>query len=364
MKKNDKIAYFNLLKFIAALIIAIFLHYGDHLTRLLGITKVFPNNSFFDYITVNSYVLVEMFFMISGILFMIAYYNKISNGLNFRLFIRNRVIRIYPLLVITSIYMFIINIILFRYNRLLWEGGTLSLWNLFSDIMFAGKVFLNANNTLNGPIWYLNVLMICYILAFILTKLSKKYRTMYVFVVPIVLGIMIKYSYTSILLWNVNVARGLMSFFMGTLIAIFFKKYNTYSNRKKFFIKALLLAELTAFFFLLTRKTGNMYVQDNILSYTFLVFPELIILLYDIKILNKICKTKSVKFLGNISFGIYLWNFPILSTFFFLIINKIMKLPVLSLEFFILNIIVHIIVSSISYYLVDKTLIPFINKKL
>lgn len=57
MKKiNNKLAYFSILKFIAAMLIAIFLHYGDHLTRLLNIGKPFPNNAFFDYITVNSYV--------------------------------------------------------------------------------------------------------------------------------------------------------------------------------------------------------------------------------------------------------------------------------------------------------------------
>ena len=362
--RNNKISYFNLLKFIAALTIAIFLHYGDHLTRLLGVGKPFPNNYFFDYITINSYVFVELFFMISGILFMIAYYNKIISGLKFKNFIKKRIIRIYPLMIITTIYMFLINIILFRYNRILWVGGTLSLWNLFSDLIFAGKTMFNAANTLNGPIWYLNVLMICYMIAFLLVKLSKKYDTKYIFIIPIIIGLMIKYSYFSFLIWNVNVARGLISFFIGILISLILKKCDELSNKQKKILKLLLFIELIIFFFLLTRKTGKMYIQDNILSYTFLVFPELIVLLYDIKLLNKICNTKIIQFLGNISFGIYLWNFPILSTLFFLIINKIINISILSIEFVILNIVLHIIISTISYYLVDKKLVSFIRNKI
>ena len=363
-KENDKIAYFNLLKFIAALTIAIFLHYGDHLTRLLGVGKPFPNNLFFDYITINSYVFVEMFFMISGILFVVAYYNKIADGLSLKKFIKSRMIRIYPLMIITTLYMFLINIMLFRYNRLLWEGGTLSLWNLFSDLVFTGKTMFNAANTLNGPIWYLNVLMICYMIAFVLVKLSNKYNTRYIFLIPVLLGLMIKYSYFSFLFWNINIARGLISFFIGIIISIFLKKYDGYSIKQKKVLKMLLLFELLIFFFLLTRKTGNMYVNDNVLSYTFLVFPELIVILYDFKILNKICNTRFFRFLGNISFGIYLWNFPILSTFYFLIINKIINIPVLSIEFFLLNILMHIIVATISYYLVDKKLVSFIRNKI
>ena len=363
-EKNNKIAYFNLLKFIAAMAIAIFLHYGDHLTRLLGISNPFPNNAFLNYVTTNSYVFVEMFFMISGILFMIAYYNKIINGFSFKSFIKNRIIRIYPLLIITTIFMFSINILLYKVNGKFWEGGTLSLWNLFSDVVFAGKPFLNASNTLNGPIWYLNVLILCYIVAYILSKLSKKYNSKYVFIIPIILGIMIKYSNFNFLFWNVSVARGLISFFIGVSLGVFLKKYDNFSEKGKRIVKKVLLIELILFFYLLTRRNGSMYVGDTILSYSFLVFPELIVFLYDMKILNKICSSKFVQFLGNISFGIYLWNFPILSTFYFLIINKFLNIPVLSIGFFMINIAAHIIVSTISYFLFDKFLINFIKKKL
>ena len=361
--KNEKIAYFNLLKFIAAITIAIFLHYGDHLIHLLKMPNPFPHNGFLEYITKNSYVFVEMFFMISGILFKIAYQKRIVNGESFKKFIKNRIIRIYPLLIVTTLYMYFINYVIFRFNRTFWEGGTLSLWNLFSDLVFAGKPIFNANNTLNGTIWYLNVLMVCYLIAYILTKLYKKYNTNYIYVIPVILGLMIRYSNFSFLFWNISIARGLMSFFIGILIGVFFEKFDKMNIKKRRKIKIVLLFELSIFFFLLTRKTGNLYVEDNILSYTFLVFPELIILLYDNKILNKICSTKVVDYLGNISFGIYLWNFPVLSTWFILIINKIVKINVLSKTFFIYNFIIHIVVAIISYHIIDKRLISLIKNK-
>ena len=363
-ERNNKFAYFNLLKFIGAITIAILLHYRDHFTRLLGLGNPFPSNLFLEYVSRASYFFVEMFFMISGLLFMIAYYDKIINGKKFKDFIKNRIIRIYPLLIITTIFMYIINIILYKHNGQFWEGGTLSLWYLFSDLVFAGKPIFNIGNTLNGPIWYLNVLLICYILAFILTKLSLKYKTKYVFIIPIIIGLVIRYSRTSFPFWNINIARGLMSFFMGVVVAIFIKRYDQYSEKSKRTLKKILLLELIIFFYLLTRRNGDMYVDDTILSYTFLVFPELIIFLYDMKILNKICSTEFMKFLGNISFGIYLWNFPIYSTFYYLIINRIIQINILSSSFLIFNAIVHIFIATISYFLIDKLLVNYIKKKI
>lgn len=102
--------------------------------------------------------------------------------------------------------------------------------------------------------------------------------------------------------------------------------------------------------------TGN-----DTFFYAFLVFPELILLLYNCKGLNKICSNVVFNYLGNISFGIYLWNFPILITIHILLVKGV-SINVASYIFIIMLILIHIIVGSISYTLIDKKLCGFLNK--
>ena len=99
-------------------------------------------------------------------------------------------------------------------------------------------------------------------------------------------------------------------------------------------------------------------------AYTFLVFSPIIILLYDIKWLNRICSNKFIKWLGNISFGIYLWNFPILITLHLLYTFNIMNIPIDSMQFFIINFFIHILIASISNLLIDKLLGNRLKQKL
>lgn len=79
-KGVDEFAYFNVLRFIGAICIAIFLHYNDHFLPCLGIANPFENNAFLWGLSHNSYVFTEMYFIISGILYSYAYMEKIMGG--------------------------------------------------------------------------------------------------------------------------------------------------------------------------------------------------------------------------------------------------------------------------------------------
>ena len=174
-QQYDRFAYFNILRFSGAFCIAVFLHYNDHLLPFLGIENPFSDHPFVWAVSHNSWVFVEMYFIISGILFSVAYQKKIADGLPFDRFMTKRILRIYPLMVLTSIFMYVGNWLLYAYNGTLWSCGTLSLTELLLDVVLGGKVVFNAGPTLNGPIWYINVLLVCYAFAYLLTKLSSKH---------------------------------------------------------------------------------------------------------------------------------------------------------------------------------------------
>lgn len=361
---NNKVSYLNLLKYLGSISIAIFLHYDAHFLYLLHTHNSFKKDSFLEYLSINSNLFVIFFFMASGILYYKVYYHKILNDNSLKKFFVGRIIRIYPLVLVTSCYMYLINILLFKYNKVLWYDGSLSLWDLFSDILFGGKAIFGLKNTLNSPIWYIGILMFCYFIAYILTKINKKYHHFYIFSIPVFLGLLMYYSHKTISLWNISIAGGLINFFIGVILGWLFQKIDNIKQKKIRLTKKIMFLELICFIIILTRHNHDLYMSNKYLSYSFLFFPELLILFYKSKILEKICNNRIIEFLGKISYSIYLWNFPILSTFYFLIINKYIKVKVESGWFIFLNFSIHMVISIISYFIIDKKLIPYLKNKI
>ena len=73
-------AFFGLMKFIGAFCIAVYFHYDGHFIVYLGIENPFADNPLLWAISRNSLVFVEMYFIISGILFAWAYKDRIIAG--------------------------------------------------------------------------------------------------------------------------------------------------------------------------------------------------------------------------------------------------------------------------------------------
>lgn len=230
MEVKNEVVYFNILKFLGSIFIAIGYHYYCFMC-FLNIENPYPYNggAILYNLSVHGFVFVEMFFIISGILFSFAYKKKIETGMKFDYFFSKRIIRLFPLMIITNVFMFLGNCILKSINDTLWINGTVNIMDLCIDVLFGSQGVFNHELTLNGPTWYISVLMLCYILAFILTKLSVRLQTNYLYVIPIVIGVMI-YSGIYFNLWNMYVARGFCSFFIGIIIGILMKKLDNISN--------------------------------------------------------------------------------------------------------------------------------------
>lgn len=363
-RRTNSFAYFNLLKFIGAFAIAVYLHYNDHFLPYIGMENPFKENSFIWFVSKYSFVFVEMYFIISGFLFTYAYKKKILEGMHFDFFFSKRLVRIFPLVAITTIVMYLGNLFLYKFDGKLWSCGTVSLVELYEDILLGGKAVVNKPLTLNGPIWYVSVLMLCYIVAYVLTKSTQKQHSIYIYIIPIALGIMIQSSGVNYPMWNLNVARGYIAFFVGVILGELLANFHLLTHGQRLFLRIILLAELILVFVALTCFWNGKFTIEWTNIFAVLVFPEIIILLYDCKWLNKICSTKLFVWLGNISFGIYLWNFPIYIGLHILIRVGIIGPDVTSTKFLLYVAIIHIVVASISYYMIDKKLCGWLNKKL
>lgn len=358
-----RVAFFNLMRFVGAICIAVFLHYNDHFLPYLGLQNPYNYNTVVWALSHDSVVFVEMYFIISGILFVFAYKDKVMNNVGFDTFFARRIIRIYPLVVITSIFMYTGNFILYKYNGTMWSCGTLNILELFYDMLFGGKMAFWAGNTLNGSIWYVNTLLICYVLAYILTRLYKKSRSVFLYALPVFFGVMIQYSGKAFGLWNEGMARGYIAFFIGVMMGLFFESHPDFFSDDPRVRRRIRLAagvELAAAMGLRLSPIRDI-MTGNIQSYfAFLVFPSVILLGYDCGWINRLCAMKPIAWLGNISYGIYLWDFPVYFTLHLLIVSGKLHIDVLSGKFLVLSAVIHILVAGISYRFLEMP----ISKKL
>lgn len=80
MKNGCEIEFFNIFRFLGAISIAVFLHYDYHFLGCLGVESAFLPSGFWMYLSKESAVFVGMYFIISGILFAMAYKDKIGGG--------------------------------------------------------------------------------------------------------------------------------------------------------------------------------------------------------------------------------------------------------------------------------------------
>lgn len=375
--------FFNILRFIGAISIAIFLHYYDHFLPNMDKDWWFKDYSFAKNLSQYSYVFVEMFFMISGILFSVVYMKKIEEGEKLDKFIIGRYKRIFPLVIISTIFMYIANIIYFKRFKMFYSCGSVSMLELIYDILFAGTIALGTGITpLNGPLWYIGPLMICYVIAYILTKLYIKYKSKLVFLIPVFIGSAIILCNYNFFILNRYVARGFIAFFIGMIIFsdnILNRINELNTNYKKILKVCLIIIMMIGIYSTvgrhndllanskynkMTEYPNNMInYYNNLFIYIYLVFIPLFYLLYDVKWINKICDTKFCRYLGNISYSIYIWNFPILITITYILKSNWITINIQSWKFIFANFVIHIVVATLSYYLIEKNIKQIIKRK-
>ena len=333
-----KIEQLTFTRFIAAVSIVIF-HYGKN-------SSIF-NNPYVDFLVKQANVCVSYFFILSGFVMIIAYRNK--SQINTFEYLKNRFARIYPVYLLGIILLFVSFVLSKRAN---YTDLFLNLFMIQSWI--PGKAL-----TLNVPGWSLSVEFLFYLLfPFLFNAVYKKFnnRTITIAIVAfwiisqIVLHILIP----------VNPIKGfplsskdlfyfplmhLNEFLIGNLAGIYF--INRLSASQKNYDWAILII---VFLILAALKFpfGLIY-HNGMLALLFI--PLITLISLNNGVFTTIFKNKICIFLGEISFGIYILQYPVwqwitdyrLKKYF-----QIDKVEDFSLAFFI-RLLALIIIAGISY---------------
>lgn len=331
-----------------AITIILFHHYQQ------GTGAVFKYVNFWDGKFYCGYF-VELFFIISGY-FCIRYVQKIEMGLNFKKYLIKKIQRLLPLLalsVCTEAFM------LYCYNRHEGLELGLDLWQIFLNSIGVQIWGLTNTVTINGPTWYLSVLLLCYIIFYLLVYWARRIKVpySYLYIILIFIGIAIETYNVSVPFLNGSIARGYMAFFTGVLLAQYLEKFNQQKKKIELVSYIIFLSSLILIIF-------KYEIISNGISYlmTFLIFPSLIIIIKS-KWFDSIFNHKFIGTLGKITFGVYIWHEPL--TVFRQLGQVVFSwdIDLNRLSSMILFAIAAWAVGTISYFLLEKPLQVYLDKK-
>ena len=299
--------------------------------------------------------MVELFFILSGY-FMYPYIEKIRKGLSLKEFYLPRWIRLIPIVAIAAFsYQFLV-LVHMKFVGTAWFMHSPDLWEtIVAALGFQEGWVFRDNIYVNYPVWYVSVLLLCYLIFYCVTALSKKMSVSarYFYLGVILVGIAIKTYNWQFPFFNEYTSRGYCGFFTGILLATYCYERN--STKWETIISSVitvLIIDLIIYHNGLVEK-GVYYVS------TFILFPA-IILIFKNSIICKLFSSNIYKTAAAVAYNAYVWQMPLLVGLLIFINRVHTDIPFLSMAGMLGFLFVNIIVGIVSYFLFEKN----IQKKL
>lgn len=326
----------DFLKFIGALLIL------QHHYQLNTGLVIIGGNFYWGFI-------VEFFFLVSGFL-AVNSIEKVKQQ-TFRNFLANKFSRLYPMAIITVLGYAIGEWIFYRQTGLWYRNVDVGLWNILASglLIFQGGPIGNIDLGANNPVWYLCVLLICYVIYFGLVKLAQKMKVSPIpfFVGMIFVGLSVNTYGLSLPYLNSYTARGYFAFFFGAflyyVIAVVPKKQSMLGSLLVLVVVAL--PKLIHY--------PEMYDNSQMIA-TFLVYPSIVTLFVNSEWLNKVFGNKIFGYLGGVSYEIYLWHGPCLVVQGILLATGV--LPVVTYKTLVCFVLITLAISCFMYSFAEKKL--------
>lgn len=304
---TNRIRSLDLLKAVAATQICL-LHYqmlyGDQPLGRLTLGGGFPYGS-----------VVELFFFLSGFL-IFRYRRRIEEGLGFRAFFLRRWLRLLPLMALSALVYALLSwgycYDAFRLSgelRGFYPQESPSLWGLLVTMLGLQSGWGPQVAPINSPLWYLSVLLACYLLFYGGVRLCARLRldARLFFVGMLMLGVTVSRHEWELPFLTSVMGRGYAAFFPGVLFAGALEG-RTVSRRA-----ALLGAALAACFFagFAHPYTRALLLPGHRFLFALLICPALAALCSWDGV-RRLCDRPWIEALGAISFNVYVWHMPAL----------------------------------------------------
>jgi len=288
---------------------------------------------------------VQLFWLISGFVFLHVYGSRAHN--TWRSFLLHRVARLYPLHLITLLLIAVIQMISFSYFSGYQIYGNNDLFHFLLNLFFTSEWGFQDGRSFNGPIWSVSVEIFSYLIFFV----GLKYlRLSILSIILVLLGCLTVYFY-----WRSMIILCLIYFFSGclcyALMTFFCQKSPT-----------LTLAGAIAIFIVSFWAA----IHPVNLPKMFVYIPLFSSLVCTLALLEqrKIMEWLNlVSWVGNTSYGNYLWHSPLQMIFLCGVSAGIFNIEIIFSGYFMLGYVALVTcVSIISFHFFEKPSQRFINR--
>ncbi len=307
--------------------------------------------------TFNWSYLVEFFFVLSGFLAFSDVKKLCDDSLSFSKFVGKKYARLLPAIIMPcAFYTIICYIFRSSFGNGEWFFDTVvdipATLSAMLGIQFWG-VF--GGNYINYPLWYVDVLLFCYIVMGIIVKLSRKLGLSYVygFIAMIFLGIVLWNYEVEIPFFNMSLARGYYAFFFGLLLGkVKSDDREQKTDRISTLVFCLIVFALSMSFVLLRHQWFEDY--DKYI-YTFIAYPSLIIAFLN-PLVQKLFHCKFWGSIGKVTYDVYVWQVVVYFLAAFIDKKAGLSVSLNSVGGMLIWVAVTWVVGVVSYLFVDKAL--------
>lgn len=307
------------------------------------------------------WLMVDLFFVLSGFVIVYNYKNKLSDGDSLGTFYFRRVGRLYPLFIFTTLFFFLEPLAEFIQG----SGGeipfTLSWKEGFSYFFMLQGFGITDRGLLNYTSWSIGVEMQLYIIfsLFLFLRIRnnfvRKFSIPILFLLSFLSLVFIYFKYNTIeVMYDAGLARGILSFSLGAVIALLTDLYkpSTVPNGNSFTAMSIVLIVLVLGF---RDNEINFFIPFLFaaLIYFLVFFPE--------SYVSKLMESKPLVFLGAISYSLYL-NHPIFIKVIHKFFHKSNPSVALQLAVTLGYLITLVIFSKLTYEFVEQPCMKYFNR--
>jgi peptidoglycan/LPS O-acetylase OafA/YrhL len=316
------------------------------------------------------WIAVDLFFVISGFVITLSFLQRVKNSVNLteqssyrKQFLFNRLARIIPLYILTCLIW-----VVFVNPNLIFDH---LLKNFFLHLFFLHHLVPEYLFGFNPPSWTLAVEVQFYLLLAMFGTRLLRARILYVALFGILIALLSRsinffefdyVNYDQLFKRLANILCYLDEFIVGLILARFvispsFKKLTQIKLPKKICISAFLI--MTIYF------SQIFYIEYVTLDYKIIFYRTIlaincasIILIFSIIEIKGLTRKmlSPLYYLGTISYGLYLWHYPIITS-----LERLYPIP--QTYFMALCIFVTITFSSLSWHFFEKPIIEKVRKK-
>lgn len=291
------------IKFFAACIVAFVWHY-QHFEPAAGN----PFGTIFAYSYPYGWLMVELFFMLSGFGMMVGYGSKVLNHqVSFPQYIRKRLNKIYPLFFVTLVLVTILELIFKAKMGYTFVYPNFDLYHLFLNIILCHDGLFVTDWSFNSPSWCVSICFILYAVFFAVFYFSKDNQSaVYKFACLGLLGSMLLNMGWNYPVLNTLVARGLFCFSIGIILAYFYQNEQLFNTRFLGYLCLIMLIGCYVGYRVIPSAISNMQML-----FILFIAPMIIVSAIYVPWLNKLLSMECFSYLGSLSMEIYLFHFVI-----------------------------------------------------